>query len=217
MKRLPRPLRSLVLPALLAAVVPAVGAVVPTEWRHRQELTVAAPGVVRVELPDATFDAALPGLADLRLLDPAGRETALLLDLPTLQVARTARAASFEARLENGTTVLVVGTGSTTDRLASVTLETPHPRFLRAAKVELSDDRSTWTTVDDGIPLFRQWGAEKLNLTLGHRRAAWIRITVDDSLPFTGASLFFAAGPPEAAVPVGARITSRDEFAGETA
>lgn len=216
MKRLPRPLRSLVVPILLAAAVPAVAAVVPTEWRHRQELIVGAPGVVRVAVPDATFDAALPGLADLRLLDPGGRETALLLDRPTLQVARTALAASFEARLENGTTVLLVGTASTTDQLAAVTLETPHPRFLRAAKVELSDDRATWTAVDEGIPLFRQWGAEKLSLALGHRRAAWIRITVDDSLPFTGARLSFAAGPPETGVPVGARIAARDEFAGET-
>jgi hypothetical protein len=203
----------LVLPLLL---VNAFAALVPTEWRHRQEFTVAAPGVVQVELPDTTFNAARPDLNDLRLLDPAGRETALLLNLPVLQLAQTARPASLEARLENGSSVLMIATG-TPSCLASVTLETSHPHFLRAAKIETSADQTTWTTVDESVPLFRQWGAERLTLPLGHRRAAWVRITVSGSgLPFTGASLLLTATPPEPPVLVGARLTSREEFAGET-
>lgn len=201
---------------LAAFAATASAALVPTEWRHRQEFVVPAPGIIRVELPDATFDAAQPGLDDLRLLDPAGRETALLFDQPPVPFARTARPDTFDARLEHGTTVLTLGTG-TTDPLAAVSLETPHPHFLRAAKIEISEDRSIWTTVDDGVPLFRQWGAEKLDLALGNRSAAWIRITVSGAaLPFTGARLAHEAGPSVAAVPVGTRVISRDEFAGET-
>ena len=71
--------------------------------------------------------------------------------------------------------------------------------------------------MDEDVPLFRQWGAERLTLPLGHHRAAWVRITVSGpGLPFTGASLFLAAAPPAPPVLVGARLTGREEFAGET-
>ncbi|HEY8993573.1 MAG TPA: DUF3999 family protein, partial [Lacunisphaera sp.] len=212
----PRFLQFGALLALFSLAGAADATLVPTEWQHRQDFAVAAPGVVRVELPDATFDAAQPNLADLRVLDPAGRETALVLDQPPVPVARTVRPASFEARLENGVTVLTLATG-TTDPLSSLTLETPHPHFLRAAKIEISSDRSAWSTLDEGVPLFRQWGAEQLEFSLGDRAAAWIRITVNSAtVPFTGASLALAAGTPAAPVPIGARISDRGEFAGET-
>lgn len=202
--------------ALLCAAVSAPAALVPTEWRHRQEFTVAAPGVVRVELTDATFDAARPDLADLRLLDPAGRETALALDRPVATPARVTRPADFDARLDQGRVVLTIATG-TRDALASILLLTPHPHFLRSARVEVSDDRSQWAVVDEGVPLFRQWGAEKLDLDLGGRPAAWVRVTIAGAaMPFTGARLGLAAGPAAGLVPVGARIVRREEFAGET-
>jgi hypothetical protein len=189
---------------------------VPTEWRHRQEFTVAAPGVVRVELTDATFDAARPDLADLRVLDPEGRETALVLDQPASTPARVARPENFDARLEDSQVVLTVTTG-TRDALASLTLQTPHPHFLRSARVEVSDDRNQWALVDEGVPLFRQWGAEKLTVDLGGRTAAWVRVTIAGAaVPFTGARLALAAGPATELLPVGARIVRREEFAGET-
>jgi hypothetical protein len=201
---------------LLCSALSAPAALVPTEWRHRQEFTVAAPGVVRLELADATFDAARPDLADLRVLDPAGRETALVLDQPVATPARWTRPADFEARLEDGRVVLLVATG-TRDALASLTLQTPHPHFLRSARVELSDDRDQWTVVDEGVPLFRQWGAEKLTVELGGRTAGWVRLTIDGAaVPFTGARLGFAAGPAAEPTPVGARVVRREEFAGET-
>ncbi|RXK54871.1 DUF3999 family protein [Oleiharenicola lentus] len=217
MKKLLRPLRNAIVLGTLTRAVSAFAAIVPTEWRHRQEINVSTPGVIRVELPDATFDAARPDLADLRLLDPDGREIALLVDTPSTPPAHTTRPASFEARLENGNTVLLLGTGTENIGLAAITLETPHPHFLRAAKIEISSDRDSWTSVDEGVPLFRQWGAERLAITLNHRPAAWIRITVQGvTVPFTGASLHFAAAEPVSALPVGARITGRQEFAGET-
>lgn len=216
MKNPLHPFRNLGLLTVLGATITGSAALVPTEWRHRQELTVATPGLVRVTLPDATFDAARPDLADLRLLDPAGRETALLPDQPPIPVARTVRPATFGVRLGEGGTVITLATG-TDNPLAAVSLETPHPHFLRAAKIETSADGSAWTVVDEGVPLFRQWGAEKLGFALGDRSAAWIRLTVGGAaLPFTGATLALAAGPAAAPAPVGARIAARDEFAGET-
>ena len=203
----------------LAAGTPLLAALTPTEWAHRQSLPVAAPGLVRVDLPPATFDAAGPQQEDLRIVDPAGREIASLLDDPPLPQASMTRPASFEVKLEGSTTVITLTTG-TKEILASVSLETPHPFFLRAARVEISDDETHWTNLDQGLPLFRQWGAEKLELPLANHSAAFVRVVITDNrapaLPFTGASLRLAAGSAPALIPVGAKITGRDEFAGET-
>jgi hypothetical protein len=194
-------------------------ALTPTEWQHRQTLNVPAAGLVRVDLTAASFDAAGPGQEDLRVIDASGRELALLLDRPPVPAAAEFRAASFDVRVAEGSTQITVATG-TRKKLASVVLETPSPFFLRAARIEVSDDGAAWTTLDEGIPLFREWSAEKLELPLGARSAAYVRITVADNrappLPFIGARLRSEAGPAPEPVGVGARIAARDEFAGET-
>ncbi len=219
MKRLSRPGLSLALLSVaLGAASPGL-ALTPTEWQHRQALGVAAAGLVRVDLTPASFDAAGPQQEDLRVTDPSGRELAVLVDRPRAPSARLLRPASFEVKLVDGSTQITVMTGSK-DWLASIFLETPSPFFMRATQVEVSDDNASWSTLDQGVPLFRQWGAERLELPLRGRAAAFIRITVADRraapLPFTGARLLAEAGPAPEAVPVGGRIAARDEFAGET-
>ncbi len=203
----------------LLSLTGAFAAFTPTEWQHRQTLAVAAPGLVRVDLPAASFDAAGPQQEDFRVTDASGHEIALLLDRPPAPVARTLRPGAFEVKLDSGATRLLITTG-TTAPLAALSLETPAPFFLRAATVEISDDNTSWTTLDQGLPLFRQWGAEKLTIDLGARSAAFVRVTINDHraspLIFTGALLSLNAGPAPALVPIGATIASRDEFAGET-
>ncbi len=208
--------------ALLAALLTtafAPAALIPTEWSHRQTLTVAAPGLVRVDLTAASFDAAGPRQEDLRVIDSTGREVAFLLDRPTASAAHTVRPEAFAMKLGTESSVLTIKTG-THDALASLTLETPSPYFLRAARLEISDDNENWTMLDQGLPLFRQWGAVKLDLSLGGHHAAYVRVTIVDgrgpSVPFTGARLRLDGGQPSAPVPVGTRVASREEFAGET-
>jgi hypothetical protein len=207
--------------AVLLAMLAAAGcsALTLTEWQHRQALTVAAPGLVRVDLTPASFDAAAQGLEDLRILDPSGRETAFLLDCPPVPAAHAIRPSSFEVTLASGSTRVTIATG-TTDKLASLILETPAPFFLRAARVEISQNNSDWVTLEQGIPVFREWGAEKLELPVGGRVAAYVRVTITDNrdapLPFTGARLFAEPSSAPPAEPVGARLTGREEFSGET-
>jgi hypothetical protein len=219
MRRFPRPSPSLWLAAAALCAASRAVALTPTEWQHRQALSVAAPGLVRVDLTPASFDAAGPQQKDLRVTDPSGRELAVLIDRPPAPTAHFIRPISFETRLADGSTQITVQTG-TRDWLASILLETPSPFFVRAAQVEVSDDNAAWTTLDQGVPLFRQWGAERLELPLGGRSAAFVRVTVADRrappLPFTGARLLAEAGPAPSLVAVGARVAARDEFAGET-
>jgi hypothetical protein len=210
----------IVLLAALAAAASVSAALVPTEWRHRQEFVVDQPGLVRVELTDATFDAARSDVADLRVLDPEGREVAISHEPPLCQGADVIKPTSFEYRIEDGSAVVVLQIQDSprpSAPLKAVELATPHPHFLRAARVEISDDGQAWQTVDEGVPLFRQWGAEKLLLPLGDRPARWVRIRVSGpALPFTGATLLSNPMPQLPGVPAGARIVRREEFAGET-
>lgn len=226
MKNLPRLCLSL---ASLLAVVHGVAAVNPTEWSHRQPVAVPAPGLVRVAVPAATFDHAQPGLADLRLLDPQGREVAYLLDrdpTPRAHAARfetppTARPKSFESSVANDTSQLLIETGLA-DLPESITLETSTAYFLKAAHVEVSSDGQRWESTGPASPVFRQFGAERLRLPLPRRKAGFVRVTLDDfrsrRVAFDGASLqpAPARAEPPPTTPVGAVVARRDEFAGET-
>ena len=215
---------------LVFAALPLVaGALTPTEWRHRQTVEIAAPGLVKVPVPAETFDGAQPGLADLRLVDANGQEIPYLMDrdlssrgVPSpLEPAKAIHPKSFVSTLGDNTTQMLIETG-TTDVLEAVDLESSLPFFLKAAHVEISADGQTWQSLGSALPVFRQFGAEQLRLPLNRHPAAFVRVTVDDfrsrQVVFTGARLLPAparAAPP-LLVPVGVRLTRRDEFAGET-
>lgn len=225
MKNRRRPLRNRLSPLLALLVVTGHAALTPTEWPHRQSLTVTAPGLTKVVLPAGTFDAAQPDLSDLRLLDAQGQETPYLLDRDLsaggFEPVRALSPRSFRSAPGGDTTQLIIETG-TTGLLDAIDLETSVPFFLKAAHVEISADGTEWKSLGAAAPVFRQFGAEQLRLPLERRKAAFVRVTLDDfrsrQVAFTGAKLLPAptrAEPPPLA-PLGARISRRDEFAGET-
>ncbi len=209
----------------LLATVTGGAAVTSTEWQHRQSLNVAAPGLTKLTLPAATFDSAQPALTDLRLVDAQGQEVPYLLDrdlsVRGVEPGRLLSPRSFRPTPNGDTTQLIFETG-TTDPLDAIDLETSVPFFLKAAHVEISADGTEWQSLGSAVPVFRQFGAEQLRLSLNRQKAAYVRVTLDDfrsrQVAFTGAKLLPAptrAAPPPL-IPLGAQITRRDEFAGET-
>lgn len=200
-------------------------ALTPTEWQYRQKLSVAAPGLTKITLPAETFDSAQPALPDLRLLDPEGKEVPYLLDrdlsIRGLKPSRALGPKSFLSTPNGDSTQLLIETG-TMDPLDAIDLETQAPFFLKAAHVEISSDGAQWESMGPASPVFRQFMAEQLRLPLNRRTATFVRVTLDDfrsrRVDFSGAKLVHApakAAPPVLA-PLGAHITRRDEFAGET-
>ncbi|MBL9214719.1 MAG: DUF3999 family protein [Opitutaceae bacterium] len=210
---------------LLALAAPLAAALTPTEWRYRQPVEVAAPGLVRIAVPASTFDLAQPGLADLRVTDAAGREVPYFLDRDPLAAEAGATpgprsAATFAATQADGLTRLTLGTG-TDERLDAIELQTDEPYFLKAAHVSVSADGLAWESLGPAVPLFRQFGAEQLRIAIG-RPAAFVQVALDDRharpVRFTGARVRPAPAQarPPVLDPLGARIVRRDEFAGET-
>lgn len=229
MKNPLRPRRRPEIFALLLALVaagPAAAALVPTEWAQRQPVPVTAPGLVRLAVPAAVFDRAQPGLADLRVLDSHGRELAYFLDRqpvepPRPDISQLHRAWFSERTLGTTTQLLLDLHNTRPQRAVAVDLQTAQPYFLKAAHVDVSLDGENWESLGAAVPLFRQFGAEQLRLALPRREFNWVRVTLDDArsrpVPFSGARVVSEPfRPPPPPVPLGARVSRQEEFAGET-
>lgn len=203
--------------AILLLLACSTHAATLTQWRHRQPLTVERGGVVSATLPPETLDAAKPDLADLRVLDPAGREVPFLAVRPRRSAVVPVRAGDFRTTLTNSATQILIA-GDRDVPLELVTLETPAGGFIKSARVETSADGTEWRTDAADVPIFRQAGAERLTLRCG--TGPFVRITIDDSrsapVPFTGARFVPQAAALPAAQPLAARVSRREEFAGET-
>ena len=224
MKPLPRsPNRArITLVLCLAALATAVcvPAATLSDWPNRQELSVPAAGLIKLNLPVETLDAALPGLDDLRILDAAGQEVAYAIARPRPggKVVRAAK--SFRVTLNNNTTVVVIETGLALP-LESVALDTPAGSFIKAVHIEGSTDQQAWQSLAAGQPIFRRGGATQLHLPLP-AAAVWpyLRCTVNDqrseAIPFTGATVYSADPEPVSSEPLPVVISERIENPGQT-
>ena len=204
----------------MALAFTAGAATLPADWQYEQPFNVAAPGLVKIDLPIETLDAARPALEDLRLYDDAGGEVPYLIEhpVPALRIIRGAK--SFQTSLNAQNTIITLETGLA-QPINSVLLETPANNFIKAVSIEGSSDGQTWRNIAQGKPIFRQPnGASELSVEIPPAVWAWLRLTVDDQrsppIPFTGARVQAAAGAsaPDEALPV--RMGERLESPGET-
>ena len=191
----------------------------PNEWRNTQTLEVPAKGLVRVNVPAPTLDAAQPGLEDLRIVDSKGNQVPYLIERLLPDAESKIRPADFRSTIANGATNLNLRTGSRAP-LVGVSLETPATRFMKAVDIEGSNDGTTWTKLAGGDSLFRlPDGAAKLRVSFPEGAWEFLRVTIDDlgspPVPFTGADLHKArtTAPAE---PLPITIKSRDESPGAT-
>jgi len=191
----------------------------PNEWHYTQSFDVPAKGLVRVNVPAATLDAAQPGLEDLRIIDSNGSQVPFLIERLMPGPESMTRPTEFRSTIENGATQLNLKTG-TSAPIMGVSLETPATQFMKAADVEASNDGRTWTKLAGGDSLFQlSNGATKLRISFPEGAWQFLRITIDDlgspPVPFTGAQLHKArtTAPAEA---VAVTIKSRDESPGTT-
>src|SRR6476660_4454440 len=139
MKRIPRshPLHNFCVIVALAIFVAAQTCLAfdPNEWRNTQALGVPANGLVRVNVPAATLDAAQPGLEDLRIVDSTGNQVPYLIERLLPDPESTTRPTEFRSTIENGATRLILKTGISAPMIG-VSLESPATRFMTAADVE---------------------------------------------------------------------------------
>lgn len=194
-------------------------AVTPSEWKYRQTFSLTETGLVRVALPPSTLDRAQSGLVDLRLLNKTGQEIPYAIEIPVPPAASRASPRHFRVELQRLATQLTIETG-TDDALEGLELATPTSNFVKAARLETSDDGEHWELIGDGLQLARGRQLEQTLLPLNKLRAAFLRVTLDDwrtpVVPFTGATLLVAAPARHPTVAASAELVKREEFARET-
>jgi len=93
MKRLNDFLVNGVYGCLLFAIVPATGANLPSDWQHEQTFNVSTTGLVKINLPVETLNAARPALEDLRFYDDDGNEVPYVIErpVPSPKIVRSAK------------------------------------------------------------------------------------------------------------------------------
>jgi Protein of unknown function (DUF3999) len=198
----------------------AACALTPNQWQYRQSIDVPATGLVQINLPLETSNIARPDLSDLRIIDSNEKEIPFLMDQPMPRSESSVLVKDFRTEIVFAETRLLITTGSDST-IAGVMLETPaSANFIKAARVEGSNDQKDWRMLTSGVPLFRTGnGAANLRVAFPEGRWQFLRIVVDDNrtppVPWTGAR-FIVAGSPAPTEPVSVTIKSRDENPGMT-
>lgn len=207
------------LPILLLGSAALAVAADLTAWSHRQPLTSPPAGLSRIPLPDATLERARADLGDVRLVDRDGAEVPYAVVRPPAGGPERRAPREFRATLEEGRTVLLLVTGTSSPLLA-VTLSTSAGAFVKAASVEALGADGRWEEVLSRAPVFRQAGEVQLTLSLARVRAASLRVVLDDSrsapIAFSGAQLTLAADEAPPTLAVVARVRDRVEMVRET-
>jgi hypothetical protein len=191
-----------------------------SEWQHKQEFSLAAPGLVKISLPVETLDAARPALEDLRICDNAGKELPFLITRSVVASKVAQAAKTFQTSLQQNSTVITIETGLS-QPLDAVTLETPEMNFIKAVSVEGSRDGQDWQWIAQGQPIFRQlYGTDNLRASFSAGAWRWLRLTIDDRrsqpVPFTGAILHAAEVEATPIKSQNVTIVERNENVGET-
>ena len=200
--------------------IASLDATTSNECRFSQSIDVPAPGLVRVNVPPETLNAARPDLADVRVTDSAGREVLYLIDRPMPRRESTLRSQELITALEPTATRITLTTG-TTSMLKGVTFETPPGlEFIKAVMVEGSHDGATWLQLATDKPIFRMADGAA-NPSVSFSEGVWesLRLTIDDSrtpaVPFTGV-LLEVAETNAPAEPLPLTLKTRDESFGVT-
>lgn len=208
-----------VLLILLAGTLAATAQPATTAWQWQQCLPIPERGLVRLDLPVATIDAAQADARDLRMFSPSGVETPWLLMPPPASQGIEVAARDFKATIDGQTTRLTATNGARQPVLA-VTLESPARAFLKSARIEARVDGGAWQTLADGEVVFRQAdSANRLRISVAAGVYDAIQITVDDGrsapVPFTGMRLTLAGEQIES-LPHPVRIIGREDGAGDS-
>jgi hypothetical protein len=192
----------------------------PPDWQHDQKFNINSTGLTKISLPVDTLNSARPQLEDLRLYDDAGNEIPYVIERPVPSPKVVKAAKSFQVSLNANNTIITIETGLS-QSIDSVLLQSPAMNFIKAVRVETSNDGQTWRRLAQGRPIFRQpYGVDNLKISFSPKAASWMRLTVDDQrsgpIPFTGAVVYAATSEPAPSESTPVTISERDENTGET-
>lgn len=190
---------------------------VPSAWEFYQDLNAGGAGVYKYELPLKAMDRALSSLADIRVLDAAGKEIPYLLETVRPMAVTPVNLPRFKSKLEGNKTVLTAHSEKPA-YVHSVAMETPAGSFIKPADVYVSMDGKQWVKAAGSVPIFRQYrNSENLRVDIAPVLAKYIKIIVDDAraapVPFTGLKAVTMPQVPALLKTVAVSLISKEDYA----
>lgn len=165
--------------ALGAATLTAFAlAAVPADLFRYSRPISAAPGWVRLPIPDDVLDACRPGLPDLRIVNDANAEIAWALEDRIGAVATPLELKDVERAAGRETTALA-DRGPHPAAASAVTLSIDAEEYLKPVVIESSDDRASWRTFATGS-VFATRFARSTTLRFAPNDRRWWRFRFDD-------------------------------------
>jgi len=201
----PRGGPALLLVAAAGLAVPGGGAALDTSvFRVARDVEVAAPGLTAVEADAALFRASRAAdgsLGDVRLEAPGGAEVPFALRIAGEPAGRDVEGAVLDpVVLPDGAVRAVVDLGPAPPRHGELRLDLAGDEFLRAVRLEVSDDGRSFGLLSEGARVWAIGDAARTRSTAVRHpasRARFVRVTL---LPGAGK-------PPRI---TGARIAAGD-------
>ncbi len=162
---------------------------VRSAWKFRRSVTVASPGTsefAALVLSPELMAGARPGLADVRLVDAAGREVPYAVDRRAdrrRDAVREGTLADTRIRPKESTEWIVdLGASAAFD---TIELRIPGDGFAKRIRIETSADRESWRTLRADAGVFeRPWAGGRVRHTdiplEEPVEARYLRLTADD-------------------------------------
>lgn len=172
-----RALSALALVAILATVTSAQEVPDLTHWRERAAIVVdrvPQNGAVELLVGRDVFDAAQPGLADVRIVDETGAPVGWLVrdERPDVR-EESVRARVLNRVRRGGDTQFVMDFAKKIEKNV-LRIATEGRDFRRRVLIEGCDDGRSWATVRDGALLFR----------VNHPEKSWEKLYNKDTVEF---------------------------------
>ncbi|MEZ5299765.1 MAG: hypothetical protein R3F11_03720 [Verrucomicrobiales bacterium] len=186
-------------------------------WEFRQPINAAEPGFNEIDLAPGILDVASADRADLRLADAEGNEVPFLYAVPPPASTFVQDRFKLELLPDQTRITVPIPAGRRAD---SVALETPSPAFIKPVMIETEQPDGTWRMLVESASIYRENGAEQLNLKFPSAVGAAVRLTIDDrrneAIPVSGLVLALAAVEPPPPIAFKPEIVGRAELLGRT-
>jgi hypothetical protein len=156
----------------------ALGAAEPATYRFHRTIDVL-PGWCELEVPDDVFEAARPGLADVRISVAPGGEIPYAksgvlppstLKIPLVDVERTPKVE----------TTALADRGAAPGWADAIEIDVPDPEFIKPTTIEASLDRVTWAQIARGSIFATASGTRMTRLSFAPNDRRYWRLRFDD-------------------------------------
>jgi hypothetical protein len=164
-------------PIAFAAAAILAFAAPPAPYRFSRPID-AAPGWVRLELPDDVLNACRPGLPDLRIEDETGKEIPFSVEQKLVADERRFPIENLESvpKIE---TIGLIDRGASPGLADALTFEIAGSEFLKPVRVQSSSDRYAWKDVATSS-VFAADDVRMLTLRIPENDRRYLRFRFDD-------------------------------------